>query len=52
MIVSQEQIQKIIELAKPINRGCWCDYDYRCGNCQRIINLADYIETLKLDENV
>lgn len=32
-------IEKVnTEIAK-LRRGCQCEYDYRCGNCQRIVDL-------------
>lgn len=50
MDITPEQVSKIIELCKPIKRGCWCDYDYRCGNCNNILKLSEYIESLGLKE--
>lgn len=31
----------LIEEALKLERGCDCEYDYRCGNCEQIIKVRD-----------
>ncbi len=33
----------VVEAAGKVKRGCNCDYDYRCSNCQAIINLHNIL---------
>jgi len=33
------KIEKIKALAEQCRRGCDCDYDFRCANCSRLIDL-------------
>ncbi len=37
-------LRQLVEKAKDLRRGCNCDYDYRCGNCQRIIDCYELAE--------
>ena len=36
---TQECLKKLLELARKLEKGCWCHDDYRCGNCQTIIDM-------------
>lgn len=33
--------------AQEAPRGCHCEYDYRCGNCERILDLCYAVEDLE-----
>jgi len=37
------RLRKICETGKSIGRGCDCEYDYRCGNCSRILALLELL---------
>lgn len=39
-------LRQIAQKAKQLQRGCWCEYDYRCGNCQTIVDLMNLSERL------
>lgn len=40
----------IIDAARKIERGCDCDYDYRCGRCEAVLCLQEALTAL--DEHV
>ena len=43
-VVSDHELQALRTLkehALKLQRGCWCDYDYRCGVCQRIVDIIE-----------
>ena len=45
----KERVQELIDLCSKLKRGCDCDYDYRCSNCNnilKVINLADELKGL------
>jgi hypothetical protein len=33
--------------ARKIKRGCDCEYDYRCGNCEDVVSLHNLLEKLE-----
>ena len=37
-------LRDLVTRVKELRRGCDCDYDYRCGNCQRIIDVLELAE--------
>lgn len=39
-------LDRLFELGDKLGRGCTCDYDYRCGNCQVIIDLRDELKLI------
>lgn len=34
----------VIAAARKVRRGCDCEYGYRCGNCDRLIDLIESVE--------
>lgn len=40
-------LRAIAAKAKELGRGCHCDYDYRCGNCQLVIDVKELAEGVK-----
>jgi hypothetical protein len=45
------KLEKLIDLASKLRRGCDCEYDYRCSNCSMIISVSDLAEELKHKKN-
>ncbi|MBV9125687.1 MAG: hypothetical protein JO112_20245 [Planctomycetes bacterium] len=43
-----KQLREIARLAKGLQRGCDCEYDHRCGRCQKIIDISNLAERVKL----
>lgn len=41
-------VRKLTPLVRNLGRGCDCDYDYRCSNCQRIIDAITLAERIEL----
>ena len=39
-----KRLRKVEGLAMQLKRGCHCEYDYRCGNCDTIVKLREYLE--------
>ena len=37
-------LRKIAKEATELKRGCDCEYDYRCGRCQDIIDIREKAE--------
>lgn len=35
----EAKLKKIAVLAESCQRGCDCEYDYRCGSCQALLDL-------------
>jgi len=42
----ESKLKKIREIGKSIRRGCDCEYDYRCGNCEQILQLHNVLEEI------
>ena len=40
----------VVEAARRIERGCDCEYDYRCGRCEAVLRLHEALTAL--DEHV
>lgn len=43
-------LRQLADKAKELRRGCDCDYDYRCGSCQRVLDckaLAEQVEKVR-----
>jgi len=40
----QARLDRLVGLARRLERGCDCDYDYRCGNCQLILDLLEAVK--------
>jgi hypothetical protein len=40
------KLQKICEAAMKLQRGCDCEYDYRCGNCEQIVQVHNVLEEM------
>jgi len=38
------KLQKICEAAMTVQRGCDCEYDHRCGNCESIVTLHKILD--------
>jgi hypothetical protein len=36
----------VVAAARKIERGCDCEYDYRCGRCSAVVALKKALETL------
>lgn len=34
-------LRAVAERATKLERGCNCDYDYRCNNCQTVIDTRE-----------
>jgi len=43
----EAKLRKICEAGMKVQRGCDCEYDYRCGNCQQIVTLHDILEEIR-----
>jgi hypothetical protein len=39
-----EALGPVVKAARTIRRGCNCDYDYRCSNCDRVVDLMAAIK--------
>lgn len=39
--VKKETLKTLLTMIKALRRGCDCEYDYRCGNCQRITDIME-----------
>jgi len=37
----------IVERARYLQRGCTCDYDYRCRACQTVLDILDMLDKVK-----
>jgi len=42
----EAKLRKICEAGMKVQRGCDCEYDYRCGNCEQILQLLGTIEEM------
>ena len=42
------QLEKVLTLARELERGCNCDYDHRCSSCQTVIDVRDEIRKVGL----
>ena len=40
------KLRKICEAGMKVQRGCDCEYDCRCGNCQAVVTLHNVIEEM------
>lgn len=40
-IKSDQAIEDLLSVIDNLSRGCHCEYDYRCSNCQAIIDAQD-----------
>ncbi len=40
-------LERLIEAAKKINRGCDCEYDYRCLSCEHVIALHAVLKEIQ-----
>lgn len=40
------KLQKICEAGMKVQRGCDCEYDYRCGNCEAVVGLHLTLEEM------
>ena len=41
----EEKLGFLRDLALKVRRGCDCDYDYRCSNCQAVVALKKALES-------
>lgn len=46
----EKKIAELVAVVMRLKRGCSCEYDYRCGNCDNII--AAYALADKLAEKI
>jgi len=37
-------VAAVIAAARKVERGCDCEYDHRCGRCERVISLRRAVE--------
>lgn len=44
----RERYTRLLELANGIERGCDCEYDHRCGRCQRVLDLQEFLRKNEL----
>lgn len=42
----EAKLRKICEAGMKVRRGCDCEYDYRCGNCQAVVTLHDLLQEM------
>jgi hypothetical protein len=42
----ESKMSKIRKISESIRRGCDCEYDYRCGNCEQILQLHNVLEEI------
>lgn len=42
----EARLRKICEAGMKVRRGCDCEYDYRCGNCEQIVTLHNVLEEM------
>lgn len=40
------KLRKICEAGMKVQRGCDCEYDYRCGNCEAVVGLQQTLEEM------
>lgn len=40
------KLRKICEAGMKVQRGCDCEYDYRCGNCDQVVQLHNLLEEM------
>lgn len=40
----QLNFNKALHLMSKLERGCDCEYDYRCGRCQSVLNCLEFVE--------
>jgi len=38
-----EHLEKLRVACSKLERGCHCEYDYRCGKCSAIVNVHDIL---------
>lgn len=43
-----EQWARLLALASETKRGCTCEYDHRCGNCETIVRLHTAVGMVRL----
>ncbi len=43
--------KELIKLVDKLKRGCSCEYDHRCANCQAIIDVKAYCTEPKEERN-
>lgn len=41
------ELVRIARLASELERGCDCEYDYRCGRCDTIVTLQKAVKELR-----
>lgn len=44
-----DTLQKLLERIKFLERGCSCGYDYRCSNCQTILDIKELAEKVETE---
>jgi len=44
--INLEKIRILLKLTQELNRGCSCEYDRRCGNCETIIEIKEITKGL------
>lgn len=42
----EAKLRKICEAGMKVQRGCDCEYDHRCGNCDSIVTMHNVIEEM------
>lgn len=40
-LLDPAEFYRLLILVERMERGCQCDYDYRCAQCQRIIDAKE-----------
>jgi hypothetical protein len=43
------QLRKICEAAMKVERGCHCEYDHRCYNCDMIVTMHKILDEVTND---
>jgi hypothetical protein len=46
---AEDKLNQLILKLRELKRGCSCEYDYRCGNCQLILDIKKLGK--EIDEN-
>ena len=41
---ARAEVERLRDLIRGLRRGCECEYDYRCGKCQAVINAQEAVE--------
>lgn len=45
----EAKLRKICEAGMKVQRGCDCEYDYHCGNCEQISQLHNIVDEVTDD---